>query len=163
MITAIQAGWRARPGSSANGSEQGCATRGVGTEALCREERLRVPRSRAPSGPRACAECRNRRCNVFDAMRSLAALSNLSRIGAILAFFGIADTADLLEEHGPRVLALWAQAAAEIDSQPPPSESEHLERYAAAARTAYEAVALPARVGARGWSVIDGGAPGVPG
>lgn len=128
----------------------------------CREGRLRVPRSRALGGPAASAGCRNGPCNVVGCMRTLVALSNLSRIGAILAFFGIADTADLLEEHGPRVLALWARAAAEIDLQPPPSESEHLERYATAARSAYEAVALPARVGARGWSVIDGGAAGVP-
>ncbi len=92
-------------------------------------------------------------------MRTLDALSNLSQIGAILAFFGIADTAGVLEEHGYRVLHLWARAVAEIDARPPPSEPEQLERYAAAARKAYDAVARPARVGARGWYVIEGGAP----
>jgi hypothetical protein len=96
-------------------------------------------------------------------MRTLAALSNLSSIGAILAFFGIVDTSELLEEHGPKIFALWARAVAEIDAQPPPSECEHLERYAAAARAAYQAVAIPARAGARGWCVIEGGAAGVRG
>ncbi|HEX9242905.1 MAG TPA: hypothetical protein VF875_10745 [Anaeromyxobacter sp.] len=92
-------------------------------------------------------------------MRTLSALSNLSRIGAILAFFGVADTAGVVEEHGDRIFGLWARAVAEIDARQPPTEPELLERYATALRAAYEAVARPARVGARGWAVIDGGAP----
>ncbi len=91
-------------------------------------------------------------------MRTLERLSHLSRIGDILAFFGIADTAGVLGEHGRTILGLWAREVAAIDdARPIPGEAELLQRYGTALRGAYEAVALPARRGARGWCVIDGG------
>ncbi len=95
-------------------------------------------------------------------MRTLEQLSHLSRIGDILAFFGIDDSAGVLHEHGKMILGLWAREVAAIDdTRPLPAEPERLQRYAAALRGAYEAVALPARRGARGWCVIEGGARSV--
>ncbi|HEX9401464.1 MAG TPA: hypothetical protein VF912_15245 [Anaeromyxobacter sp.] len=96
-------------------------------------------------------------------MKTLEQLSNLSRIVDILAFFGIADTAGVVEEHGATILRLWAHAVAALDElRPQPPEPERLRCYAAALRGAYEAVARPARHGARGWYVIEGGARGDP-
>ncbi len=94
-------------------------------------------------------------------MRTLDQLSALRHIGDILAFFGIADSAGVVRDHGGRILALWAREVAAIDGvRPVPAEGELLRRYGAALRVAYEAVARPARRGARGWYVVQGGEAG---
>jgi hypothetical protein len=91
-------------------------------------------------------------------MRTLEALSHLSRVSDICAFFGIPDDAGVLGEHGGEILALWAREVAAIDAlRPPPPEPERLARYASALHRCHEAFALPARCGARGWRVIEGG------
>jgi hypothetical protein len=92
-------------------------------------------------------------------MGTLDQLSTLCRLPDILAFFGIEDSAGVVAEHGDAVLALWARdVAAEDDARPDATEAERLGRYAAALRAAYEAVARPARRGARGWLLLEGGA-----
>jgi hypothetical protein len=92
-------------------------------------------------------------------MRTLDELSRLSTIRDILAFFAIADAAGVVADRGDTILRLWARDVARIDeARPQPPEAERLERYAEALRAAYEAVAVPARLGARGWYVIGGGA-----
>jgi hypothetical protein len=94
-------------------------------------------------------------------MRTLDQLSALRHIGDILAFFGIADSAGIVGDHGGRVLGLWAREVASIDgARPVPAEAELLRRYEVALRAAYDAVARPARRGARGWYVVQGGAAG---
>jgi hypothetical protein len=92
-------------------------------------------------------------------MGTLEQLSTLCRIRDILAFFGLEDGAGILAEHGDLVLTLWARDVATLDDlQPDVSDAERLDRYGAALRAAYEAVARPARRGARGWVILEGGA-----
>jgi hypothetical protein len=92
-------------------------------------------------------------------MGPLDQLSTLCRVGDILTFFGIEDSAGVVADHGHAILTLWARAVAAVDdARPDAPEAERLSRYGAALRAAYEAVARPARRGARGWLLLDGGA-----
>jgi hypothetical protein len=92
-------------------------------------------------------------------MGTLEQLSTLWRIADLLLFFGIEDSAGIIADHGELVLSLWARKAAAIDAlRPEPSDRERLDRYGAALRAAYDAVARPARRGRRGWVLLDGGA-----
>jgi hypothetical protein len=96
-------------------------------------------------------------------MGSLDQLSTLCRIGDILAFFGIEDGAGIVADHGAAILSLWAREVAAVDDRAPDAtEAERLGLYGAALRVAYEAVARPARRGARGWIVLEGGAASDP-
>lgn len=92
-------------------------------------------------------------------MGPLDRLSTLRRLADILAFFGLEDSAGVVPEHGDAILALWAREVALADAaRPEAPEAERLAGYRAALRAAYEAVARPARRGARGWILLEGGA-----
>ena len=96
-------------------------------------------------------------------MGPLDQLSTLCRVRDILAFFGVEDSAGVVAEHGDTILALWARDVAAVDdARPDAPEAERLGRYGAALRAAYEAVARPARRGARGWLLLEGGAAAGP-